>query len=80
MSLLDLLKPASKESLNSRILKHLKKNGSATNRELNRYCYRYGARLHDLRAEGHIILSEHIKGGLWRFVYIGHEDDQEKAP
>ncbi|KUM38984.1 helix-turn-helix domain-containing protein [Arthrobacter sp. EpRS71] len=63
----------------SRLLKLLKTKGSATNRELNRICFRYGARIHDLRHEGYEIVSEHIKDGLWRFTYKGHRDDQEKA-
>ena len=62
----------------ARILKTLKTNGSATNRELNRICYRYGARIHDLRREGHVITSVHEKDGLWRFVYKGHRDDAKE--
>ena len=67
-------------SQTARILKLLKTNGSATNRELNRICFRYGARLHDLRREGWEITSVREKDGLWRFVLKGHRDDaKEKA-
>lgn len=61
----------------AKILKLLKANGSATNRELNTICFRYGARLHELRAEGHIILTERVKEGLYRFVYKGEVEDTE---
>lgn len=63
----------------AKILKLLKANGSATNRELNTICFRYGARLHELRAEGHIILTERVKEGLYRFVYKGEVEDADGA-
>lgn len=66
-------------SQTARILKLLKTNGSATNRELNRVCFRYGARLHDLRREGWDILSVREKDGLWRFVLRGHRDDAKET-
>ncbi len=55
----------------ARILRLLKSKRSVTNRELNRICFRYGARIHELRQEGHKIVSVHVKDGLWRFVYKG---------
>jgi hypothetical protein len=64
-----------KLSQTARILNLLKANGEATNGQLNKICFRYGARIHDLRAEGHDILSVREKDGLWRFVYRGHRDD-----
>jgi hypothetical protein len=60
-----------------RILKLLKSEGEATNRQLNTICFRYGARIYELRREGHDILSVKEKDGLWRFIYRGHPDDQE---
>jgi hypothetical protein len=78
MSLLDLVKPAAKPSKTHLILRHLKKHRRATNRELSRYCQRFGARLHELRAEGHIIETEQLKNGLFTYIYKGHRDDQEK--
>lgn len=68
-----------KLSQTARILNLLKANGEATNAQLNKICYRYGARIHELRAEGFDILSVKEKDGLWRFVYKGHINDQEKA-
>jgi len=62
----------------ARILNLLKANGEATNAQLNKICFRYSARLKDLRDEGHDILSIKEKDGLWRFVYKG-QVDQEKA-
>jgi hypothetical protein len=62
----------------ARILKLLKTNGSATNRELNRICFRYSARIAELRQEKHRIVTERQKDGLFTYKYMGHEDDQEK--
>lgn len=61
------------ESQTAKILKLLKKKGKLTNRQLNKICFRYAARLHELRKEGHIIVSNHVKEGLWEFVYKGEK-------
>ena len=58
----------------AKILKLLKENGEATNYELAKICLRYSARLHDLRSEGHTIISEHVKGSKWRFVLKEEEE------
>lgn len=80
MSVLDLIKPAAKPSKTHLILKHLKKHRKATNRDLSRYCQRFGARLRELRVEGHIIKTERLKDGLYLYTYLGHRDDaKEKA-
>ena len=63
-----------KDTQTSKILKLFKLKGSATNHELNRICFRYGARIHDLRKEGHIIKSNHIKDSLWEFSYHGKKE------
>lgn len=60
----------SKESQAARILRLLKKKGTVTNRELNRICFRYGARIWELRREGHTIVSNKVRGGLWEFTYM----------
>ena len=62
----------SKESQTAKILKLLKEKGSATNVELNKICYRFSARIHELRQEGYNIISVHEKGSIWRF-YLGEE-------
>ncbi|WP_440220895.1 helix-turn-helix domain-containing protein [Dietzia sp. MNB45] len=64
-----------KESQTARILRMLKKHRRVTNVVLNNICFRYGARIHDLRQEGHIIASERRKDGVWEFVYGGHRDE-----
>lgn len=43
-----------------------------TNRYLNDICFRYAARINELRHEGHQIEAAHAKGGLWVFYYRGH--------
>lgn len=78
MSLLDLIK-LPKVSKTHLILRHLQKHRKATNRDLSRYCNRFGARLFDLRDEGHIIETERLKNGYYLYTYLGHRDDQETA-
>lgn len=65
----------------ARVLRYLKENGIASNRELNRICYRYGARIHDLRKDGWIIRSNLVdqKNGMWEFSLHGHVDQEKKS-
>jgi hypothetical protein len=58
-------------SKTARILSKLKTEGTVTNRELNKICFRYSARLAELRAEGHDILTVQVQGGLFEYVYRG---------
>lgn len=80
MSLLDHFRPrqADKETQTKKILGLLKTKKTVTNYELNQICFRYAARIHDLRSEGYRIVSNHVGGSLWTFVYKGHEDDSVK--
>lgn len=59
------------ESQTARILRLFKERGTLTNKDLNRICYRYSARILELRNEGHLIVSNHIKDSLWEYVYKG---------
>lgn len=45
-----------------------RKESGATNIELNDICFRYGARIADLRADGYTIQSIKVKGSKWKFV------------
>ena len=48
--------------------------GPLTNAELTQLVtHRFSAVIHNLRADGHHITSERVKGGTWRFRYHGHE-------
>lgn len=67
-----------KKSQTAQILELLKTNGRATNRQLNNICFRYGARLFELRREGHIIVTNQVKDSLYEFVYKGHVEDGVK--
>lgn len=61
------------------ILKHLKEHGSMTNADMwNRRIQRGSERIRELKAEGHIIVTNHVKGPLWEYVYMGHPDDKKK--
>ena len=55
------------DSAKDRILVRLRA-GSATNVELNAICYRYGARILELKREGHAITKEHEGRGVWRYM------------
>lgn len=41
--------------------------GPATNIELNSICYRYSARIHDLRKRGVNIRTKRMAGAIWQF-------------
>lgn len=58
-----------KVSQTERILRLLKRRGKfgASNRELNSICFRYSARIHELRKEGHHIEGERDRAGLFRY-------------
>jgi hypothetical protein len=62
-----------------RILKLLKAKGSVTNIELNRVCFRYGARLLELRREGHDILTVQEARGKFRYFYRGYVPREDAA-
>jgi hypothetical protein len=60
------------ESAKARILARLQA-GPATNHELNGIAFRYGARLLELRREGHAITSEQVGGGVWVYALAAKE-------
>lgn len=55
-----------------RILTLLRERGAAgaTNVELNAICFRYGARLWELRKAGYNIRTESLGDGLYRFTLL----------
>jgi len=60
-----------KETQTAHILRLLKQKGELTNYELNRICFRYAARIHELRKEGHRIVTVREEGSKRRYVYMG---------
>ena len=43
--------------------------GPVLNDELNRICFRYGARLHELKhQDGYAITKTHLGGGRWQYM------------
>jgi len=65
-------------SQTAQILKYLKEHGSITNADMwNRKIQRGSERIRELKAEGHIIVSNHVKGPLWEYIYKGHEEDEK---
>lgn len=68
-----------KISQTAQILKYLKEHGSMTNADMwNRRIQRGSERIRELKKEGHIIVTNHVKGSLWEYVYMGHPDDKPK--
>lgn len=56
-----------------RILDLLRTHGSVTNRELNEICFRYSARIFDLRQRGIDIRTTWVKTGLCKYSLGGSE-------
>lgn len=69
---------ATKESQTSKILKLLKEHKVVTNAQLNKVCFRYSARIHELRKDGYIIVASRINEGLFRYTYKGHREDETR--
>ncbi|MGX1769292.1 hypothetical protein ACWIE7_13460 [Dietzia sp. NPDC055343] len=65
------------QSTHARTVKLLQKKRSATNRQLNTFSFRYGARIHDLRGEGHVIKTVREHDGLFRYYYVVHRDEAD---
>jgi hypothetical protein len=65
-----------REAKRDRILEILKDRGPAgvTNRELNEVCFRFGARIFELRMRGWDIETRPEKRGLYRFVLLGRAE------
>ena len=59
----------------TKILKKLKENRFVTNLELNSICYRYSARIHELRADGHLIERDYVKPGVYRYWLVRQEKE-----
>ena len=66
MTQMSLLEPSRNSRNKTAVLKRLER-GPATNIELNAICFRYGARIFELRKEGHDIAKTRTAPGL--FVY-----------
>lgn len=60
-----------KPTQRDRILAVLKKRKRGVlNTELNALCYRYGARIWELRTAGFPILTERVEQGVYRYILI----------
>ena len=53
----------------ARIILDMLRERPRTNVELNAVCYRYGARLHELRKSGHYILTTPLRDGHGTVLY-----------
>lgn len=54
-----------------RVLNALK-SGRKSNHELNKICFRYGSIIHDLRKEGHTIITHRLNNdGLFEYTLKG---------
>lgn len=57
----------------AKILAILKGKRRATNLELMKITPRAAARINDIKREGHLVRSVHVKGPLWVYIYDGEE-------
>lgn len=66
-------------SQTGRLLKAFKEHRQLTNRQIVEKIgsFRYSARIAELRSEGHVILCERVKQGLFRYTYMGLKEDVE---
>lgn len=60
-----------RENSRERVLALLQAKGHATNIELNSVCYRFGARILELRALGYVIETGAKRGGVVSYSYKG---------
>lgn len=65
-----------KLSQTERILRLLRRRGTfgASNRELNTICFRYGARIHELRRDHYVIRTMRDSAGQYRFILEGEPE------
>jgi hypothetical protein len=64
-----------KLSQTGRILKHLKEHGKISNAEMwNMHIQRGSERIRELKREGHVIRTIHVKGPVWVYMYDGEAD------
>ena len=60
-------------------LLRIRKSKGVTNIELNNgVCFRYGARIHELRKDGYDIRTKHIKGSKWLFWLEPSEEEKQR--
>lgn len=64
-----------RRSAKERILEQFQFAITLTNVQLNEICYRYGARIHELRKEGHVIEKHRVDSGLYAYRYKGIRSD-----
>lgn len=58
-----------RKSNTTKILEFLEDNGEATNAQLEKIGgFRYGARIQELRKDGHSIVTTRESGGLYRYT------------
>lgn len=53
------------------VLEALQRHRTRTNLQLNEICFRYGARIHELRKEGHGIERYALRRGVYEYRYLG---------
>lgn len=68
-----------RETQATRILRLLRRERFVTNAELNKICFRYSARIHELRDDGWNIQREYWKPGVYRYWLVPERDVDEVA-
>tara|TARA_Y100000310_G_scaffold92397_1_gene90043 strand:+ start:3794 stop:4066 length:273 start_codon:yes stop_codon:yes gene_type:complete len=68
-----------KMSQKEKILDLFQRRGSVTNIELNEICFRFSARIFQLRKEGHFIKRDHVKKSVHQYTYLGGPSSEPGA-
>lgn len=61
----------------ARMLEMFKQKGELTTRDLQRIGTGCSSRLNTLRKEGHVIVAQYEKPGMFRYVYLGQKGDTQ---
>lgn len=67
---------ARRKSQSKRILELLQSGNTVTNVDLQRIAFNYTMRVSELRKDGHKILAEYQKPGVFRYIYLGNKNEE----
>ena len=67
-----------KTNQTAKIIRLLRSGRYVTNADLNAICFRYSARIHELRNEGWDIQKHYVKPGLYRY-WVNEEPESGES-
>jgi hypothetical protein len=63
----------------SKMLDEFKKRTELTTADLMKIGTGCSSRLKELRREGHVIVAQYEKPGMWRYTYVGQKDTEQEG-